>query len=71
MAEPLLARLRIPVVALVITAAVYLPAFEFVCDDTQQIVWSQPYFTWRALPHYITTLMLNYKLFGVGTLYGI
>ena len=57
MAEPLLARSRIPVVALVITAAVYLPvaAFEFVCDDTRQIVWSQPYFTWRALPHYFTT----------------
>src|SRR5438067_6971747 len=57
MAEPLRTRLRIPLLALAVTSAVYLPvlAYEFVSDDTQQIVWSQRYFTWRALPHYFTT----------------
>src|SRR3954466_14597713 len=57
MSEPLRSRLLIPSVALPITAAVYLPAaaYEFVSDDIQQIVWSQPFFRWGLLPHYFTT----------------
>src|SRR5579872_35755 len=52
----------IPAAVLALTAAVYLPSltFGFVCDDRQQIVWSQPNFTWRAVPSYFTTDVWSY-----------
>ena len=53
----------IPWAVLAITAAVYLPSltFGFVCDDTQQIVWSQPNFTFRAVPSYFTSDVWSYS----------
>lgn len=43
-----------PLVALLLTAAVYLPVlwFGFVCDDSSQIVESQSRYTWSAVPGY-------------------
>ena len=65
-------RLRViaPLVVLLLTAAVYLPAlgFGFVCDDQGQIVDSQAHYTWSELPsfftedvwHYVHTVASNY-----------
>src|SRR3977135_1200121 len=52
----------IPFAVLAVTAAVYLPAltFAFVRDNTQQIVWGQPNFTWRAVPTYFTKDVWSY-----------
>ena len=58
MALPAGARLWIPLVVLAGTAAVYAPVvgYEFVCDDHQQVVLSQPYFAWRLVPHYFISV---------------
>lgn len=54
-----------PTAVLVLTAAVYLPAlsFGFVCDDSQQIVDSQPRYVWSALPSFFTTDVWHYTDF--------
>jgi len=55
-------RLLIPVILLIVTAAVYLPALRdgFVCDDSQQIVLNQARFTWSSIPSYFTTDVWSY-----------
>ena len=62
MAEPLWTRLRIPLLVLVMAAAVYGPTlrYEFVFDDTPQIVQSQPNLTWARLPGYFKTHVWQY-----------
>src|SRR5690349_20202925 len=64
MTKPMGAGLWIPVVLLAVAAAIYLPAlaFDFVIDDTQQIVWSQPHLTWHSLPSYFTSDVWSYVL---------
>jgi protein O-mannosyl-transferase len=58
-------------VALAITAAVYLPAvtYEFVYDDRNQIVLSQPFFAWRLVPHYFTSDVWSHVLGRVSNYY--
>ena len=57
--------------ALAITAAVYLPAvtYEFVYDDRNQIVLSQPFFAWRLVPHYFTSDVWSHVLGRVSNYY--
>ena len=58
-------RFLLPAAILAVTAAVYLPAlsFGFVCDDAEQIVTSQPRYTWSALPSYFTSDIWSYTAF--------
>jgi hypothetical protein len=68
LAEPPLAqndarsRWLIPLVVLILTAAVFLPAlnYGFVCDDSQQIVLNQGRFTWSSIPGDFTTDVWSY-----------
>src|SRR5437762_6605426 len=62
MAKPLVARLWIPLVVLAVTAAVYAAtlSFEFVFDDTPQIVQSGPNLTWSRVPGYFKTNVWQY-----------
>lgn len=55
----------LPVLVLVATAAAYAPAlsYDFVLDDGEQIVQSQPRYTWSAVPSYFTTDIWSYTLF--------
>jgi hypothetical protein len=62
MAESWAARLRIPLLVLVVAAAVYVTtlSFDFVFDDTPQIVQSQPNLTWTRVPVYFKTHVWQY-----------
>jgi tetratricopeptide (TPR) repeat protein len=50
-------RVRVPVLVVLITAAVYLPtaAYDFVCDDREQILLNPHHFAWRLLPSYFAS----------------
>jgi tetratricopeptide (TPR) repeat protein len=56
----------VPLVMLLLTAAVYLPAlwFGFVCDDSGQIVESQSRYSWSAVPSYFGSDVWNFIVTG-------